>query len=110
MAGPERKVEDAFVAWCWKHHKLLARKLRELKRNGFPDRSVILPDGRLVCIEFKSPTGELDIAQQSEIKLLRNAGVPVLVTSELKEAQEWLLEQMSEPRKSGSPTSTNRPR
>lgn len=97
MAGPERKVEDAFVAWCWTHHKLLVRKLKDQKRNGFPDRSIILPGGRLVCIEFKSPTGVLDVAQKLEIAALLRDGVPVLVTSELKEAQEWLLEQMQKP-------------
>lgn len=94
MPGPERKVEDAFVAWCLKHHKLVARKLRDLKRNGFPDRSIILPGGRIVCVEFKSPTGALEKAQEAEIKDLLRQGVPVLITSELKEAQEWLLEQM----------------
>ena len=94
MAGPERKVEDSFVTWCWREHKLLARKLRDLKRNGFPDRSIVLSGGRLVCIEFKSPVGELDVAQKLEIAALRRDGVPVLVTSELKEAQQWLLEQM----------------
>lgn len=94
MAGPERSIEKSFVDWCKNTHKLVARKLREEKRNGFPDRSVILPGGRIVCIEFKAPKGDLDSAQITRIAELRADGVPVLVTSDLKEAKAWLLEQM----------------
>lgn len=91
MAGPERSIEDAFVRWC-KKHGLKARKLRELKRNGFPDRSLFIGQGRMICIEFKSPAGDLDKAQIECIKELREDGVPVLVTSSLEEAKHFVGE------------------
>lgn len=94
MAGPEKSIESAFVDWCMSTHGLTARKLREEKRNGFPDRSIILPGGRIVCIEFKAPNGSLSPIQRIRIEELRSLDVPVLVTSDLKEAKEWLLEQM----------------
>jgi hypothetical protein len=94
MAGPERSIEKSFVDWCMKAHGLTVRKLREEKRNGFPDRSIILPGGRLVCIEFKAPNGRLRPAQAIRIPELMADGVPVLVTSDLKEAKSWLTNQM----------------
>lgn len=94
MAGPERAIEDAFVRWC-KQQGLKARKLRELKRNGFPDRSVILPSGKLICIEFKAPFGVLDAAQVKCIKELRESRVPVLVTDNLEEAKQFVLNWVS---------------
>lgn len=94
MAGPERSIEKSFVDWCMAAHGITARKLQEDRCNGFPDRSVILPGGRLACIEFKSPRGSLSPIQKIRIEELRLLGVPVLVTSDLKEAKAWLLEQM----------------
>jgi hypothetical protein len=91
MAGPERAVEDAFVRWC-KKNGLKARKLRELKSNGFPDRSIFIGSGMMICIEFKSPTGVLDSAQIKCIGELRDKGVPVLVTCELEEAKKFVAE------------------
>jgi len=91
MAGPERAIEDAFVRWC-KKHGLKARKLRELKANGFPDRSIFIGSGMMICIEFKSPAGKLDDAQVRCIKELREDGVPVLVTSSLEEAKNFVSE------------------
>ena len=94
MTAPENSTETAFVRWCKEKHQIKARKLLEQKSNGFPDRSIILPGGRLVCIEFKSPTGDLRPAQKLCIKELRNLDIPVLVMSDLEEAKAWLLEQL----------------
>lgn len=91
MAGPERAIEDAFVRWC-KKNGLKARKLRELKRNGFPDRSIFIGSGMMICIEFKSPAGVLDSAQLKCINELHEKGIPVLVTSSLEEAKKFVSE------------------
>lgn len=91
MAGPERAIEDAFVRWC-KKNGLKARKLRELKANGFPDRSIFIGSGMMICIEFKSPVGGLDPAQIKCIGELQDKGVPVLVTSSLEEAKKFVAE------------------
>ena len=91
MAGPERAIEDAFVRWC-KKNGLKARKLRELKANGFPDRSIFIGSGMMICIEFKSPNGVLDSAQFKCINELQEKGIPVLVTSSLEEAKKFVSE------------------
>lgn len=93
MAGPERTTEDAFVAFCLARG-VKARKLKDAGNNSWPDRSIILPGGRMVCVEFKSPAGKLSPGQVKRIEDLRALGVPVLVTADGREAQRWLLEQM----------------
>lgn len=90
MAGPEKRVEAGFAKWC-REQGLFCLKLQAAGVVGFPDRSVILPGGTLACIEFKSPTGKTSKVQDQRIAALRALGVPVLVTSDKKEAIEWLL-------------------
>lgn len=106
MAGPEKRVEAGFAKWC-REQGLFCLKLQANGMVGFPDRSVILPGGTLVCIEFKSPTGKTSKVQDQRINALRALGVPVLVTSDKKEAIEWLLNLMNLSRTNcGSLTST----
>lgn len=93
MAGPECTTEGAFVAWCLQQG-IKARKLKDAGNNSWPDRSIILQRGRIVCIEFKSKNGRLMPGQEKRIQELRELGVPVLVTADLKVAKSWLLEQM----------------
>lgn len=94
MAGPENRIESAFVTWCREKHGIDCRKLKDAGKNFFPDRSIILPGGRIICIEFKSPDGHLSKGQERCIEELRGLGVPVLVTCDKEEAIRWLLEQM----------------
>ena len=89
MAGPEKRVESNFAKWC-REQGLFALKLAAVGVTGFPDRSVILPGGRIICIEFKSPTGKTSKVQDQRIAALRALGVPVLVTSDCKEAKEFV--------------------
>lgn len=106
MAGPEKRIEAGFAKWC-RDQGLFCLKLAAQGMVGFPDRSIILPGGTLACIEFKSPTGKTSKVQDLRIAALRALGVPVLVTSDKKEAIEWLLNIMNPGRIScGSPTST----
>ena len=58
-------------------------KMRDV---GFPDRLVILPGGKMLFIEFKSPTGTLRPAQRAIISTLQRLGVPVYVCSTTREA------------------------
>lgn len=94
MPKLESSTERDFRDWC-KSIGLKARKLRDVGEEGFPDRSIILPGGILVCIEFKkAKTGRLRPSQVRRIAELRALGVPVLVTSSLQEAKQWLLDRM----------------
>jgi hypothetical protein len=106
MAGPERRVEDAFVEWCLKTHGLKARKLKDAGNNSWPDRTIILPGGRVACIEFKSYRGRLSPGQEKRIAELKTLGVRVLVTDGLEKAKQW-LEQILLPPSSGPHTSTS---
>ena len=106
MAGPEKRIEAGFAKWC-REQGLFCLKLAAQGVVGFPDRSIILPGGTLACIEFKSPTGKTSKVQDQRINALRALGVPVLVTSDKKEAIEWLLNLLNQsPTNSGSRTST----
>lgn len=89
MAGPEKRIESRFAKWC-REQGLFALKLAAQGVTGFPDRSVILPGGRIICIEFKSPTGKTSKVQDQRIAALRALGVPVLVTSDFMEAREFV--------------------
>lgn len=89
MAGPEKRVEAAFAKWG-REQGLFVLKLAAQGVTGFPDRTVILPGGRLLCIEFKSPTGKTSKVQDQRIAALRALGVPVLVTSDLTEAKDFV--------------------
>ncbi len=89
MAGPEKRVEAAFARWG-REQGLFVLKLAAQGVTGFPDRSVILPGGRIICVEFKSPTGKTSKVQDQRISALRLLGVPVLVTSVLAEAKDFV--------------------
>ena len=89
MAGPEKRVEAAFAKWG-REQGLFVLKLAAQGVTGFPDRTVILPGGKLICIEFKSPTGKTSKVQDQRIAALRALGVPVLVTSVLAEAKDFV--------------------
>lgn len=94
MAGPEGTIERSFVKWCRSELGLRARKLIDAGGTSWPDRTIVLPGGRIVCIEFKAPDGTTSSGQDRRIEELRLLGVPVLVTSDKEEAKRWLLEQM----------------
>jgi hypothetical protein len=62
------------------------RKVEWPGRRGAPDR-VFIKDGRVVWIEFKSPTGKLSLLQEKEIKRMREAGAEVHVCSDLDDVR-----------------------
>lgn len=60
-----------------------AFKLRIDGRNGFPDRTIILPNGVIVFVELKKPrTGKLRPAQIKTIKILEDLGQTVVVSDD----------------------------
>ena len=63
---------------------------------GWPDRTIVTPNGRIICIEFKAPGKESNTSslQDDRIKELRELKVPVLVTSDLEEAKTWVKVQL----------------
>ncbi len=82
---PERRVEKKFIDWC-KTRNIRQTKLQALAENGFPDRTVWLPQVTLY-IEFKAgPQSRLRPDQKRWVAWLRSQGHPVLVTHSFQEA------------------------
>lgn len=106
MPKLESSAERAFTSWVKTELGLKSRKLVDQGESGFPDRTIILPGGRIACVEFKSETGRLRPGQVRRIAELQGLSVPVLVTSNLQEAKQWLLQQLRE--KCGPPINTSK--
>jgi hypothetical protein len=85
MANPETRIEDQFVNWC-KDMGLYCPKLVFRVGRGWPDRSVMLPGGRVVWIEFKTATGESSPQQKEVARRLANSGHTVYVCRSSDEA------------------------
>ena len=73
LARSEGRVERAFVKWCRAVLKLDARKMVVKGEQGWPDRTIVTPNGRIICIEFKAPSKESNTSslQDDRIKELR---------------------------------------
>lgn len=86
MTPTEGKIERAFCRWCEKL-KLPCEKLGVGIR-GWPDRCVVLRNGRVLWVEFKTSKGVLSHQQKFVHLKLRNAGHTVVVARTLEEAIE----------------------
>jgi hypothetical protein len=93
MAGPEKQVEAGFARWC-REQGLFCLKLAAISVSGFPDRTVLLPGGVMVCIEFKSSVGRTSKVQDQRIAALRKLGFEVLVTCSKDEAIQFVKDRI----------------
>ncbi len=59
----EAAIENRFVRWCQKQN-IPCLKLAIVNGRGWPDRTVLLPDGRIVFLEFKRPDGDGKVSAQ----------------------------------------------
>lgn len=87
----EKLIEDAFVAFA-EQHGCQAIKLRIDNQNGFPDRTVLCPDGTMFFIEFKTPDGKFRAGQVQWHKKLSDLGFIVLTVRVAGEAERFLEE------------------
>lgn len=60
----ENEIEEAFVAFA-EARGCLCLKLILKSGKGWPDRTILCPNGEIFFIEFKKPTGKLS-PQQTE--------------------------------------------
>ena len=57
--------------------------------SGLPDRMVLMPGGRLIFVELKSPDGTVKAHQTVVHERLRRLGFEVLVLSSTTAVREW---------------------
>lgn len=79
-------VEQPACAYAFKRG-WYERKLVSPSANGWPDR-FFARAGRILLVEFKSPTGDLSEQQKRRHAELRDAGVTVHVVSTMTHARE----------------------
>lgn len=99
----ERSIEKAFVNWC-KARGLKQRKLQDLGREGYPDRTVYLGNGRTCCVELKKVGGRASPSQERTAQELCNLGIPVIISDKLKSVTLWIERLLS-----GDPMNTSKP-
>lgn len=92
----EAELELRFVTYA-ESVGCLALKLRIDGVNGFPDRTVIAPDGRIMFIEFKRKGGRLRPAQVKLLGDLWNRNCVAVVCDDLGQAENALDEFLSSP-------------
>jgi hypothetical protein len=57
---------------------------------GFPDRTVLIPGGKVIFIEFKKPGGRASPQQLKWLATLKGFGFETLLTDNLEEAKRFL--------------------
>ena len=67
-----------------------ALKLILLNLRGFPDRTVLCPDGRVFFIEFKRAGGRQSPAQKAAERMLRGFGFEYYVCDKIGQAERIL--------------------
>ena len=83
----EYQIEQAFVRWC-KKNGILCLKLVALSRRGFPDRTLLLPHGVVVFLEFKQPKGRVRAHQKKYEEILKKLGFAHHYVRSVEEAKE----------------------
>jgi hypothetical protein len=87
----ESEIEGAFVKYA-QARGCYALKLRLDGRNGWPDRTVIGPEGLVMFVEFKRPGSKLRPMQRVWVKVLESQGFVVIRPTRIGEAEAKLDE------------------
>ena len=58
--------------------------------NGWPDRLLLLPGGRMWFIELKSDTGRLSVLQAARIRVLQQLGFDARVLKGAEQVKQFL--------------------
>ena len=85
----EADIEDTFCKFA-KRNKCNALKLVFLRKKGFPDRTVLCPNGRVLFIEFKRNGKPLSPAQVLVKVMLTGFGFEYHVCDRIGQAENIL--------------------
>jgi hypothetical protein len=69
----EQRIEQQFVRWC-ERNQLPCLKLVLQGQRGWPDRTILLPSGRIAVIEFKTDDGVVSPQQRYWLERLTQLG------------------------------------
>lgn len=84
------RVIEAYLAKEVRRRNGLALKLSG--DPGFPDRTIVLPDGRIAFAELKTATGVLSATQKRWIRWLEGRGHRVTVIRSREEVDQFVME------------------
>jgi hypothetical protein len=90
MTQLENSIEKSFVRKMKELRNVECFKFEPQGIAGYPDRLVVLSNGRVVWVEFKRPGGELEPLQKFRIKRLQSLGHRVNVYESAEEAAHWV--------------------
>jgi len=81
---PEERIEKRFVEEC-RQLGVDAYKFEIPGIRGAPDRMVLMPEGKILFVEFKVPLGKLSSQQRVFIKRLQMKRFEVMVATDVDE-------------------------
>ena len=87
----ESEIENKFIAHATKRG-CKAMKLVMLAGRGFPDRTVLCPNGRVFFVEFKRKNKKLSKTQIVLYRKLLELGFSFYVCDEIGQAEKYLDE------------------
>jgi hypothetical protein len=87
----EADIERYLVVECDKR-QALCLKLALIGRRGFPDRTIITSDGRVIFVELKTTAGALSVRQRFWRALLGKYGFQVHVLRTKPEVDVFMSE------------------
>lgn len=90
----EAKTEKAFERWV-ESIGGEAFKLQRIGKRGWPDRSVLLPGGVILFLEFKAPRGKIRPQQRTTIARLRELGFVAEIVYSVEEAKAYVERALS---------------
>lgn len=86
----EEKIENKFVTWVRHNPPLICVKLNIQGNKGYPDRMILMPNGKAIFIEFKAPGKTAYLLQQYMHREMRKLGFAVEVHDTVKGAIEFV--------------------
>ena len=89
MTQLESDIERRLVELI-KEHGGRCLKLKLASGRGFPDRTILLPGGRIIFVELKKPGGVVSRHQRDWHGVLRLLGFKVYVIDSIEDAEHYL--------------------
>lgn len=87
MSELEKKIEKRICKLAEKELGAKCVKLAIVNERGFPDRTLLIPGGRILFLEVKKPGGKTSPQQDEWLRTLRQLGFAADVVDNLEDAE-----------------------